>query len=98
MLDAPEAEPKVPSVVVSVTGVRSFGGKPVWTSTAETVMLLPVVWPIVRWLGLAVTVMAKVVTGGGTFGVIGVEVVGSVGDLVEQAAAIVSAAAIRKRW
>src|ERR1700674_202408 len=87
-----------PSVVVSFTGVRFGGGEPSWMLTACTVILLPAVEPMVRWLGLAVTVMLKVVTGGGTLGPIGgPDPPGSVGDFVEQAAAAASAAAIRMR-
>src|SRR5579864_1904486 len=85
-----------PSVVVSVTGVRFGGGVPSWALAACTVILLPVVEPIVRWLGLAVTVMLKVTIGGGTLGPIGTEDPGSVGDFVEQAAAA-RAAAISRR-
>src|ERR1700720_605728 len=41
-----------PSVVVRVTGVRFGGGVPSWALAASTVILLPVVDPIVWCLGL----------------------------------------------
>src|SRR5207302_1331990 len=81
----------------SPSGVRSGGGVPSAVFTARTVIVLPLVEPMVRWLGLAVTVTVKVAGGTGTFGFTGAEM-GSVGDFEEQAAATASKTASRKRW